>query len=266
MNEHVLKRNNVKVTGKGDKTLLFIHGYGCDQSMWRLVTPAFEANYQVVLLDLVGCGKSDEKAYDYDKYSTLQGYTDDLLEVCEALELKNVTLVGHSISGNISILASIARKDIFENLILICPSPRFINTEDYHGGFDQTDIDELIEALDSNYLGWSKAISPVIMGNPEKPELALELEESFCVNNPKIAKHFAKVTFFCDNREDLEKVDIKTLVIQCAEDSLAAVGVGEFVNSKIKGSELTVLNTNGHCPHLSNPNETIQAMTEFLLH
>lgn len=266
MNEQVLKRNNVKVSGKGEKTLVFIHGYGCDQSMWRLVTPSFEANYQVVLLDLVGCGKADEKAYDYDKYSTLQGYTDDLLEVCEALELKNVTLVGHSISGNISILASIARNDIFENLILICPSPRFINTEDYHGGFDQTDIDELIESLDSNYLGWSKAMSPVIMGNPEKPELALELEESFCVNNPKIAKHFAKVTFFCDNREDLKKVNIKTLVIQCAEDSLAAVRVGEFVHSKIKGSELTVLNTNGHCPHLSNPNETIQAMTEFLVY
>jgi len=264
MKTDVLKRNNVKILGNGDKTLLFIHGYGCDQSMWRLITPAFEENYKIVLLDLVGCGKSDEAAYDYNKYGTLKGYTDDILEICDELGLAKVTLVGHSISGNISILASIARKDIFEKLVLVCPSPKFIDDGDYKGGLKPSDIEELIDSIESNYLGWSKAISSVIMGNPERPELAAELEESFCDNNPEIATHFAKVTFSCDNRKELEEVDTKTLIIQCKEDNLAAVEVGEYIHSKIKDSDLAIINANGHCPHLSNPDATIGAMKKFL--
>lgn len=259
-----LKRNNVQVIGEGEKTLFFIHGYGCDQNMWRFVTPAFVKDYKVVLIDLVGCGKSDDSAYNYDKYNTLQGHVDDVLEICEALKLKKVTLIGHSISGNISMLASIAKPSLVENLILVCPSPRFINDDTYEGGFDLRDIEELIDAVESNYLGWSKAITPVIMGNPDQPALTKELENSFCSNNPEIAKHFARVTFLCDNRKDLKNVTARTLVIQCAEDNLASIDVGKYVQENINGSEITILNTNGHCPHLSNPKETIEVINMFM--
>lgn len=259
-----LKRNNVQVIGEGDKTLFFIHGYGCDQNMWRFVTPAFTENYKVVLIDLVGCGKSDDSAYNYDKYNTLQGHVDDVLEICEALKLKNVTLIGHSISGNISMLASIAKPTLVENLILVCPSPRFINDDTYEGGFDLRDIEELIDTVESNYLGWSKAITPMIMGNPEQPALTKELEDSFCSNNPDIAKHFARVTFLCDNRDDLKNVTTRTLVIQSAQDNLASIDVGKYVQANIKGSEITILDTNGHCPHLSNPKETIEVINVFM--
>ena len=259
-----MKRNNVQVIGEGEKTLFFIHGYGCDQDMWRFVTPAFVKDYKVVLIDLVGCGKSDDSAYNYDKYNTLQGHADDVLEICEALKLKKVTLIGHSISGNISMLASIAKPSLVENLILVCPSPRFINDDTYEGGFDLRDIEELIDAVESNYLGWSKAITPVIMGNPDQPALTKELEDSFCSNNPEIAKHFARVTFLCDNRNDLKNVTARTLVIQCAEDNLASIDVGQYVQENINGSEITILNTNGHCPHLSNPKETIEVINMFM--
>lgn len=264
MESEVIKRNNVKVLGNGDKALLFIHGYGCDQNMWRFITPAFKENYKIVLIDLVGCGNSDEKAYNFTKYDTLKGYVDDVIEVCEELNLNKVTLIGHSISANIAILASIENKEMFEKLVMVCPSPRFINDDEYNGGFNRSDIDELIGNVEANYLGWSKAIAPVIVGNLDQPELAEELEESFCNNNPEIATHFAKVTFLCDNRKDLKKVSTPTLVIQSKEDNLAAVEVGEYVHANIANSELTILDTNGHCPHLSNPNETIEVIKKFV--
>jgi sigma-B regulation protein RsbQ len=264
MSENILKRNNVKVIGKGDQPMLFIHGFGCDQNMWRFVTPAFEERYKIILIDLVGCGKSDDSAYDPEKYDTLQGHVNDVLEICSVLALKNVILVGHSISANISLLSSISNNKIFEKLILVCPSPKFLNEDGYTGGFDQKDIDGLIDAIESNYLGWSKAIAPVIMSNVERPELSNELEESFCSNNPEIAIHFAKVTFLCDNRNALEKVKTKTLVLQSKTDNLAAVSVGEYVHDNIKNSVFKILETDGHCPHLSHPNETILAIKEFL--
>jgi sigma-B regulation protein RsbQ len=264
MSENILKRNNVKVIGKGDQPMLFIHGFGCDQNMWRFVTPAFEERYKIILIDLVGCGKSDDSAYDPEKYDTLQGHVNDVLEICSLLALKNIILVGHSISANISLLSSISNNKIFEKLIFVCPSPKFLNEDGYTGGFDQKDIDGLIDAIESNYLGWSKAIAPVIMSNVERPELSNELEESFCSNNPEIAIHFAKVTFLCDNRNDLAKVKTKTLVLQSKTDNLAAVSVGEYVHDNIKNSVFKVLETNGHCPHLSHPNETILAIKEFL--
>ncbi len=264
MSENVLKRNNVKVVGKGVQPMLFIHGFGCDQNIWRFVTPAFEERYKIILLDLVGCGKSDDSAYDPEKYDTLQGHVNDVLEICTVLELKNIILVGHSISANISLLSCISNNEIFEKLILVCPSPKFLNEDGYTGGFDQKDIDGLIDAIESNYLGWSKAIAPVIMSNVERPELSNELEESFCSNNPEIAVHFAKVTFLCDNRSDLEKVKTKSLVLQSKTDNLAAVSVGEYVHKKIKNSTFKILETNGHCPHLSHPKETILAIDEFL--
>lgn len=264
MSENILKRNNVNVIGKGDQPMLFIHGFGCDQNMWRFVTPAFEERYKIILIDLVGCGKSDDSAYDPEKYDTLQGHVNDVLEICSLLALKNIILVGHSISANISLLSSISNNKIFEKLIFVCPSPKFLNEDGYTGGFDQKDIDGLIDAIESNYLGWSKAIAPVIMSNVERPELSNELEKSFCSNNPEIAIHFAKVTFLCDNRNDLAKVKTKTLVLQSKTDNLAAVSVGEYVHDNIKNSVFKVLETNGHCPHLSHPNETILAIKEFL--
>lgn len=261
---NVIKRNNINILGNGEKTLLFIHGYGCDQTMWRLITPAFIETHKIILIDLVGCGRSDNESYDYDKYDSLDGYTNDLIEICHELGLKDITLIGHSISANISMLASIAQPKLFKELVLVCPSPKFINEDNYIGGFEQADIDELIETVESNYLGWSKAIAPVIMGNPDKPELSTELEESFCDNNPEIAKHFAKVTFLCDNRDDLEKVKTKTHIIECKEDNLVPIEVGHYIQSKIEGSNLSILNTNGHCPHLSNPTGTIELIHEFI--
>ncbi len=258
------KKHNAHILGKGEKTMLFVHGYGCDQNMWRFITPAFETSYKIVLCDLVGSGQSDLSAYDFDKYNTLQAHADDLLELIEDLGLKNVVLIGHSVSAMIGALASIQNPTAFDCLIMIGPSPRYISDHSYNGGFSKESIDELVEALNSNYLGWSSAITPVIMGNPERPALAQELKNSFCRNNPDIAKHFARVTFLGDNRADLEKITVPTLILQCSSDVIAPLHVGTYVQQHIKDSELTQLKAKGHCPHLSEPEETIQSMKKFL--
>lgn len=259
-----LKRNNVRILGKGTQPILFAHGYGCDQNMWRFVHPAFEENYKVILFDHVGAGNSDHSQYSKEKYESLEGYAEDILEICRELDLKDVILVGHSVSSMIAVLAGIAEPERFAHLILVCPSPRFINDEGYVGGFEKEDIDELMEALDSNYLGWSANMAPVIMGNPENPELGEELTNSFCRTNPEIAKHFAKVTFLSDNRNDLSKVQTPTLILQCSEDVLAPREVGEFVQKEIKGSVLKTLDATGHCPNLSAPKETTKAIKSYL--
>lgn len=255
---------NAQISGKGEKTMLFVHGYGCDQNMWRYITPAFENSYKIVLIDLIGSGKSDLSAYDFDKYRNLHAHAGDILDLIEELELKNVVLVGHSVSAMIGALASIQNPVVFDSIIMIGPSPRYIKDDSYNGGFSQEDIEELIDALDSNYLGWSSAITPVIMGNPDRPALAQELKNSFCRNNPEIAKHFARVTFFGDNRADLKKVTVPTLILQCSEDVIAPTHVGEYVKQQIKQSQLIQLKAKGHCPHLSEPEETIQSMKVFL--
>ena len=260
----VLKRNNVKVFGKGTQPVLFAHGYGCDQNMWRFVYPAFEEDYKVVLFDHVGAGNSDHSHYSRDKYGSLEGYAEDILEICRELDLRDVILVGHSVSSMVAVLAGIAYPSRFAHLILVCPSPRFINDDGYVGGFNKEDIDELMDALDSNYLGWSANIAPVIMANPSKPELGEELTNSFCRTNPEIAKHFAQVTFLSDNRKDLPMLKTPTLILQCSEDVLAPREVGEYVHEKIPNSVLTVLDATGHCPNLSAPKETIQAIKEYL--
>lgn len=259
-----LKRNNVKVIGKGTQPMLFAHGYGCDQNMWRYVYPAFEEDYQVILFDHTGAGKSDESQYSYEKYNSLEGYSEDLLEICEYLDLKDVVLVAHSVSSMIAVLAANKEPERFSRLILIGPSPRYINDGDYAGGFNREDIDELIEALNSNYLGWAANMAPVIMGNGEKPELGEELTNSFCRTNPEIAKHFAKVTFLSDNREDLAAVKVPTLVMQCKEDVIAPREVGEYVHKNIRNSSFRILEATGHCPNLSAPEETLSVMKEFL--
>jgi sigma-B regulation protein RsbQ len=261
---NVIERNNVSVQGNGEKTLLFAHGYGCDQTMWRFITPAFRDEYKIVLFDHVGSGKSDLQAYSREKYSSLQGYASDIVEICDVLALPNVTLVGHSVSAMIAVLAAIESPASFSSIIMVCPSPRYINDGDYIGGFTPQDIESLLESLDSNYLGWSSATAPAIMGNSDRPELGEELTESFCRNNPDIAKHFAKVTFLGDNRADLPKLTVPSLVMQCAADIIAPAHIGEYVQQHTPQSTLAMMEATGHCPHLSAPEETITVMKRFL--
>ena len=244
--------------------MVFAHGFGCDQNMWRLVVPAFEASHRVVLFDHVGAGQSDVSAYDRRKYATLDGYAADVLEICRALQLFDVVFVGHSVSAMIGVLAAKQDPERFKALVLVGPSPRYIDDADYVGGFSRPDVESLLSSLDSNYLGWSTAMAPVIMGNPDRPELGEELTNSFCRADPDIAAQFARVTFFSDNRQDLGLVRTPTLILQCSEDVIAPYAVGEFVHRQIRGSQLVLMAATGHCPNLSAPDETIGAIKSFL--
>jgi sigma-B regulation protein RsbQ len=261
----VIRRHNIRVSGRENgRTILFAHGFGCDQSMWRFVAPHFEQHYSVVLFDLAGAGGADRNAYDPAKHSSLDGYADDILEICRELELSDVIFVGHSVSAIIGVLASLRAPKLFAHLVLVGPSPRYINDEGYVGGFNESDIVELLDSLDSNYLGWSAAMAPVVMGNPDRPELGHELTESFCRTDPEIARRFARVTFLSDNRDDLPQVTTATLILQCRNDAIAPVQVGQYVHRAIPNSSLTLLDATGHCPHLSSPDETIKAIDAYL--
>jgi sigma-B regulation protein RsbQ len=261
----ILSRTNVRVSGRPDgQPMLFAHGFGCDQNMWRFVAPAFEDTYRVILFDHVGAGRSDLSAYDPERYGSLAGYADDVLEICRELDLTDVVFVGHSVSAMIGVLAATREPGRFAKLVLIGPSPRYVDDDGYVGGFSQDDIDELLESLDSNYLGWSSAMAPVIVGNPDRPELGEELTNSFCRTDPSIARRFARVTFLSDNRADLAKVGVPTLVLQCTDDAIAPTPVGEYVHSRIAGSRLVMLDATGHCPNLSAPAETVAAMKAWL--
>jgi sigma-B regulation protein RsbQ len=261
----VIERNNVKLAGQvGSRPMLFAHGFGCDQNMWRHVAPAFEDDHRVVLFDHVGAGGSDLSAYDRAKYSSLQGYADDVLEICRELELRDVIFVGHSVSSMVGVLAAAQEPDRFAKLVLVGPSPRYIDEGDYVGGFQLEDIEGLLESLDSNYLGWSHQFGPVIMGRPDRPELGEELTNSFCRTDPEIARHFARVTFTSDNRADLQRVRTPALVLQCSDDVIAPTAVGEYVHAHLADSELVLLDATGHCPNLSAPDETIAAIRAFL--
>jgi sigma-B regulation protein RsbQ len=261
----VVDKYNLGVRGRADgRPLLFANGFGCDQKMWRYVTPAFEDDYRVVTFDYVGAGGSDLTAYDAERYSTLGAYADDVLEICRELDLRDVILVGHSVSSIIGALAAIEDPARFSKLIMVGPSPRYIDDERYVGGFSDEDIVDLLDSLESNYLGWSAAMAPKIMGNPDRPELGGELTDSFCRTDPVIARQFAQVTFLSDNREDLARVEVPTLVLQCDSDVIAPVSVGVFVADALPDSTLVLLNATGHCPHLSAPEQTIAAIREFL--
>lgn len=260
----ILKRNNVSIIGNGNEVILFAHGYGCDQNMWRFITPAFIDDYKIILFDHVGSGKSDWSSYKKQKYENLQAYANDIIEICETLNLENITLVAHSVSSMIGLLAAIKSQSLFKKLIMIGPSPRYINDVDYYGGFSEKDILEMVDTLDSNYLGWSSAITPVIMDNLDKPELAEELKNSFCRHDPEIAKHFARVTFMGDNRKDLPKLKTPTLIVQCRQDVIASMKVGEYVHQNIPNSEFKIIEATGHCPHMSHPEETIHAIKKYL--
>jgi sigma-B regulation protein RsbQ len=265
MTENVLVRNNVKVTGRGTQPMLFAHGFGCDQNMWRFMTPAFEDDYRVVLFDYVGSGKSDLGAYSAQRYGSLDGYTQDVLDVCRALDLKDIIFVGHSVSGVVGILASILEPERFDRLVLVGPSPRYINDPpDYVGGFERADIEALLGMMEKNYIGWANFLAPVVMKNEEQPGLARELEESFCSTDPEIARRFAEVTFFSDNRDDLARVPVPSLIIQCSEDAIAPTEVGEYLQRRLPQSTLRVLKATGHCPHMSHPEETVQVIREYL--
>jgi sigma-B regulation protein RsbQ len=261
----VTERNNVALSGlPGGRPMMFAHGFGCDQNMWRHVAPAFADEYRIVLFDHVGAGRSDLSAYDRQKYATLQGYADDILEICRELELRDVIFVGHSVSAMMGVLAAAQEPERFAKLVLVGPSPRYIDDRDYVGGFTREDIDGLLDQLDSNYLGWSQALAPAIMGTPDRPELGEELTNSFCRTDPEIAKHFARVTFLSDNRADLERMGTPTLVLQCSDDVIAPMPVGEYVHRTLPNSELVLMNATGHCPNLSAPDETIAAIRGFI--
>ena len=261
---NVVSRNNVRVSGDGPATLVFAHGFGCDQNMWRLLRPSFEKRFRVVLFDLVGSGMSDLAAYDRAKYASLQGYADDVLEILDETAAGPVIFVGHSVSAMIGMLADLKAPGRFAGHMMIGPSPCYINDGDYVGGFERADIDSLLETLESNYLGWSSAMAPAIMGAPEQPELGAELTNSFCRTDPEIAKHFARVTFLSDNRAELPQLKTPTLIVQCSDDLIAPTSVGEYLHRMLPVSTLRVIANVGHCPHLSEPCACIDAMNDFL--
>lgn len=264
MTATISKRNNVKVFGKGQQPMMFAHGFGCDQNMWRFLTPAFENDYQIILFDYVGAGKSDKSAYNTERYSSLHGYAQDVLDICEELQLKNTIFVGHSVSSMIGLLAAIERPEYFEKLIMVGPSPCYINYDDYKGGFERKDIEGLLDTMEKNYIGWANFLAPNIMGNKDRPHLGEELTESFCSTDPLIARQFAEATFFSDNRHDLNKTKVPSLILQCSEDIIAPLEVGDYLNRNLPNSTLRVMKATGHCPHMSEPEETISLIKEYL--
>ncbi|HWI22941.1 MAG TPA: alpha/beta hydrolase [Baekduia sp.] len=260
------RRNNVVIRGRPDgQPMLFAHGFGCDQNMWRFVWPAFSHEYKIVLFDHVGAGESDWSAFSVERYASLHGYARDVLDICDDLELEEVVFVGHSVSAMIGALAAAAEPDRFARLVMVGPSPRYIDDDDYLGGYSAADIESLLDSMDSNYLGWSRTLAPIVMGNEDRPHLGQELTESFCRADPDIARHFARVTFTSDNRSDLARVPTPTLVLQCHDDAIAPIAVGEFVNDALPESEMVLLQATGHCPNLSAPEATVAAIKDFLV-
>jgi sigma-B regulation protein RsbQ len=260
----ILTRHNVRTFGSGTVPMVFAHGFGCDQNMWRFVTPAFERDFRIVLFDYLGHGGSDITAYDPARYGALNGYASDVIEICRSLDVSHGVFVGHSVSAMIGVLAAGSAPDLFDRLVLVAPSPRYINDKDYVGGFERADIDGLLEALESNYLGWSSSMAPVIMGRPDQPKLGAELTNSFCRTDPAIARQFARATFLSDNRQDLETVSPRCLILQCADDVIAPEAVGRYMHDRLPHSDLVLMRATGHCPNLSAPDETIAAIKAFL--
>lgn len=265
MESAIIARNNVRVFGRGTQPMLFAHGFGCDQNMWRYVTPAFADDYRIVVFDYVGSGKSDLRAYDPERYSSLAGYVQDVLDVIHALDLRDVIFVGHSVSSMVGVLAANAEPARFSRLIMVGPSPRYINDPpDYVGGFERRDIEGLLETMEKNYIGWANFLAPAIMKNPDRPDLSEELEASFCSTDPVIARRFAEATFFADNRGDLGAVRVPSLIMQCSDDMIAPLDVGDYLARSLPDSTLRVMEATGHCPHMSHPAETIRIIREYL--
>jgi sigma-B regulation protein RsbQ len=260
-----LLKNNVLVTGDGGgRTIVFSHGFGCDLTTWAAVAPAFQADARVILFDHVGSGRSDLSAYDFDRYSSLQGYADDLVELGAALELKDAIFVGHSVAAMIGMLAALKTPGQFRAMVMVCASPRYIDDGEYVGGFSRSDIDDLLEVLDSNFLAWSRSTAPAVMGNADRPELGRALSDSFCRTAPDIAKAFARATFLCDLRGEVARLDLPTLILQTQADMIAPVQVGEYLHAVLLDSKLVLMAATGHYPHISAPDETITAIKRYL--
>lgn len=260
----LLKRNNIRIVGNGDQSIMLANGFGCDQNVWRHLIPAFQNSYKLILFDYVGAGGSDLSAYNASRYSTLDGYALDVLEIIKFLGLTDVIFIGHSVSSMIGVRAAITKPILFSKLIFVSPSPCYINDGDYYGGMDKEDLDGLFKMMDSNYLGWSGAMAPLIMGNSDYPELGDELAANFCATDPEIAKEFARVTFMSDSRADLRQLIVPSLTLQCNEDMLAPLEVGEYIKNNTPDNTLVIIKATGHCPHLSAPGETTRAISEYL--
>jgi sigma-B regulation protein RsbQ len=258
-------RNNVHVSGQGVTTMVFAHGFGCDQTMWRFLTPSYQGRFRTITYDLVGCGGSDLSAYDRSRYASLHGYADDLLDIIDEFATGPVVFVGHSVSTMIGMLATIASPERFAAQVMVGPSPCYVNDGDYIGGFSRGDIDELLETMEANYLGWSESLAPAIMGVPDRPDLRNELTASFCRNEPNIARHFAGVTFLSDHRADVPKSTVPALILQCTDDLIAPRTVGEWLHRNLPNSSLAMIENVGHCPHMSAPTASSRAIDTFLL-
>lgn len=261
---NILQRNNVRVVGKGKTQLVFAHGFGCDQNVWRHLVEAFREEYTCILFDYVGAGGSDLSAYSSEKYNSLDGYARDLLEVCEALNLEKPVLIGHSVSCMIGVRADVLQPGYFSQMIFVTPSPSYINDGEYVGGMEKGDLDDLLSMMDTNYLGWSSTIAPLVMGNQDRPELGDELTANFCSTDPNIARDFAKVTFLSDSRKDLSLLSVPSLTLQCSDDMLVPMPIGDFIETTAPDNTRVVLVATGHCPHLSAPQETISAIRNYL--
>jgi sigma-B regulation protein RsbQ len=262
---NIQERNNVKIIGDGDTTLMLAHGFGCDQNMWRFIQPLLTPNYKLVLFDYVGCGQSDPAAFNKQRYQSLNGYAQDVIEICDELSLKDIVFIGHSVSSIIGMLASIKSPALFRKIVMICPSPCFLNfPPHYFGGFDKDDLEELIDLMDKNYIGWANYLAPLVMGQTNKPELINELSESFCSTDPNYAKPFAKATFFSDDRERLQKLTLPTLILQSKQDNLASVEIGEYMHEKMPNSTLEVIDSHGHCLHMTDPETVFHLINTFL--
>ena len=260
----VLKRNNVRERGTGKQVMIFAHGFGCDQNVWEYIIKAFEHSYKVIVFDFVGSGQSDLAAYDSERYGSLDGYALDLLEILETLHLKDVIFIGHSVACMIGLKAAITSPDYFNSLIFVAPSPCYMIDESYNGGMERTDLEALFDVMDSNYLGWSSSMAPLIMGNPERPELGEELTANFCATDPDIAREFARVTFLSDNRADLKLLKTPSLTLQCSSDMLAPIEVGHYIQANTANNTLVILSATGHCPHMSHPDATIRAISSYV--
>jgi len=263
--ETIIRRNNVTFAGRSDgPVMMFAHGFGCDQNMWRFVAPAFASTHRLVLFDYVGCGHSDMTAFSRTRYASLDGYVQDVLEICAALDLRDVVFVGHSVSAMIGLLAGLREPARFSRHVMIAPSPRYINDGTYVGGFERKDIEDLLSLMDHNYIGWASFLAPVVMSNSDRPELAEELQASFCSTDPVAASAFARATFFADNRDDLALARVSSLIIQVREDAIAPMAIGSYMHTRMANSELVVIDATGHCPHMSHPGLTLGAMRTFV--
>lgn len=261
----IADRNNVQLIGEGERVLVLAHGFGCDQNVWRFITPALTPSYRVLLFDYVGCGRSRVDAFSVDRYFRLEGYAQDVIDICEAFDLRDVTFVGHSVSGVVGLLAALEQPERFRDLVMVGPSPCYLDmSPDYQGGFSREDLTELLDLMDKNYIGWANYLAPLAMGSDAADELKGELSGSFCSTDPLVARTFAKATFFSDYRYLLPKVRHPSLLLQSRSDVLANPSVGEYMHQHMPGSQLVMLDTEGHCIHMSDPEKVVDELLAFL--